>query len=191
MPIYFIQQGNDGPIKIGLSTDIQRRWFELQQVSDLPLSVLGIVDGHRHTEHLLHGRFSQDKVYGEWFAPSPELIEYIQENVRTFEIDRNYKFIPTRPNPPKPYTENAKSSIGLKILIKPYLETLKLSKDRDKVPTISELAAAAGMHVNSYRRLAQNETGKIDKDAIAKTIAELRRRGFDTQVGDVLVYVPD
>lgn len=77
------------------------------------------------------------------------------------------------------------------VAIKPYLETLKLSEDRERVPTISELATAAGMHVNSYRRLAQNETGKIDKIAIGKTIAELRRRGFDTQVSDILVYVDD
>lgn len=82
--------------------------------------------------------------------------------------------------------------MGLTVTIKPYLETLKLNvAKRALVPSIPELAEIVGMHPNSYRRLAQNETGKIDKEAIDKTIAELRRRGFDTRIGDVLVYSDD
>lgn len=85
----------------------------------------------------------------------------------------------------------------LKVNIKPYLETLKLNErhkpegEKLKVPSITELAEVAGLHRNSYRRLAQDQTSEVNKDAVAKTIAELRRRGFNTEINDILIYTDD
>ncbi len=75
--VYFIQAGDSGPIKIGISEDIQFRLRELQVASPESLRLLASVEGDRETEKGLHARFSAYWRSGEWFDPVPELLEFI------------------------------------------------------------------------------------------------------------------
>ena len=43
------------------------------------LRILAIIKGDRQKESELHNRFSLDRVYGEWFKPTIELLQYIIE----------------------------------------------------------------------------------------------------------------
>ncbi len=72
---YFIQDGY-GAIKIGLSTNISTRLAELQTCNSTDLKVLGYVVGNIESE--LHNRFSKDKIHGEWFKPSNEILDYVK-----------------------------------------------------------------------------------------------------------------
>jgi hypothetical protein len=77
--VYFIQQGDNGPIKIGYSADPQRRLQSLSTASPYPLRLLGVLDGDMTLEQTLHHRFADHQLEGEWFAPVPELLAFIAE----------------------------------------------------------------------------------------------------------------
>lgn len=76
--IYFIQQGNDGPIKIGHTTNVIRRLKSLQIGNPNWLQVLATAHGGHPLESELHARFQHLRLIGEWFEPAPELITYIR-----------------------------------------------------------------------------------------------------------------
>lgn len=71
--VYFIQQGNDGPIKIGYAADVEKRLATLQVGNPTPLNLLGVHKGTMKTEKELHKRFAEHRLSGEWFVPTPEI----------------------------------------------------------------------------------------------------------------------
>lgn len=75
--VYFIQRGAEGPIKIGIALSPQRRRASLQTASPERLVLLGVRAGGRKLEQLLHWYFEADRLEGEWFRPTPELIDHI------------------------------------------------------------------------------------------------------------------
>ena len=74
---YFIQSGMDGPIKIGVASNVKKRLAHLQNAHPHPLRVLGILQFN--VEELLHCKFQQHRLSGEWFKPSKEIFDYIEE----------------------------------------------------------------------------------------------------------------
>jgi len=76
--IYFIRSGDSGPIKIGLSNDVRQRARDLQTAHGVQLQVLGVMEGGRAEEKALHQQFAHARGVGEWFWPTPELLELIQ-----------------------------------------------------------------------------------------------------------------
>lgn len=75
--VYFIQQGDNGPIKIGYSADPHKRLQSLSTASPYPLRLLKVIDGGWMLEQTLHRRFAEHQLEGEWFAPAPELLAFI------------------------------------------------------------------------------------------------------------------
>ncbi len=75
--IYFIQQGDNGAIKIGYSTNPEKRLQTLRTASPLPLRILKIIVGGKTKEKDLHRQFAHLQMDGEWFQSTPELLEYI------------------------------------------------------------------------------------------------------------------
>lgn len=66
--VYFIQQGDDGPVKIGVATDPQERLGALQIGNPDPLYLRQAVPGSFPLEYELHSRFGEWHVRGEWFG---------------------------------------------------------------------------------------------------------------------------
>lgn len=75
---YFIQQGDSGPIKIGIAVDIQHRLAGLQTASPYPLRVLGVI--RRNCERELHLMFRELRLSGEWFRNDKRLVDFILTN---------------------------------------------------------------------------------------------------------------
>lgn len=75
--VYFIQGDNSGAVKIGITTDLDRRLRELQVATAETLAVIGQVPGGREMERELHERFKDQRLTGEWFVPSGDLLAYI------------------------------------------------------------------------------------------------------------------
>lgn len=75
--IYFIQRGEDGPIKIGVSANIIDRFNSLQTAQDERLRIVGIMKGGFSQERQIHAWFKHLQVRGEWYAATPELRDYI------------------------------------------------------------------------------------------------------------------
>ena len=68
--IYFIQQGMNGPIKIGWTkVRLANRIARLQCGNPVPLYLLRSEPGTRQDEKALHRRFERFHIRGEWFYP--------------------------------------------------------------------------------------------------------------------------
>ena len=76
--IYFIQQGDTGPIKIGYTDgSVENRLRTLQTGSPKKLTLLGFITGTQEQEKLLHRFFHAERIAGEWFEPTPNLKAYL------------------------------------------------------------------------------------------------------------------
>lgn len=74
MAVYFIQSGDDGPVKIGTAEVVADRVRELQCGNPQPLNLLRVIDGGRRTEAWLHRHFKASRLRSEWFAISDEML---------------------------------------------------------------------------------------------------------------------
>lgn len=79
--VYFVQSdtpdGSPGPIKVGHTTIGTLRMYQLQVWAPWPLRLVATMLGGRREEALLHQRFSEFRLHGEWFAPAPPLLALI------------------------------------------------------------------------------------------------------------------
>lgn len=75
--VYFVQAGEDGPIKIGWSQDVPRRIAELQVANASRLRLVGMVRGRMQDEAATHERFAHLRLGAEWFADDPEIRAYL------------------------------------------------------------------------------------------------------------------
>lgn len=74
--IYFIQTGQF--IKIGWSRNFDRRIAHMRGHNPLEVTLVGILEGDRKQERILHREFSALHVRGEWFRLEGALKEYIE-----------------------------------------------------------------------------------------------------------------
>lgn len=76
--IYFIQAGDDGPIKIGVTSGaVTKRLKQIQTTAPQPLKIIGEVDGKRQHESAIHKKLAEFGLRGEWFSPTPEVRSFI------------------------------------------------------------------------------------------------------------------
>jgi hypothetical protein len=75
--LYFIQEGEDGPIKIGRG-DPQGRLKGLQTGNPRVLRIRAHVPNEGYTEIFWHAVFADARIRGEWFEPRPELCAAIK-----------------------------------------------------------------------------------------------------------------
>lgn len=70
-------------------------------------------------------------------------------------------------------------------------ESSKPKEDRRPIPSISELARIVQIDRTGLGRIANNQVGCINHKVLSLVISELRRRGFNTQLGDIMSYIED
>ena len=86
--IYFIAPvGEHDPIKVGFTKDLARRLIAYIGHSPLPLTLLALAEGPREVESALHGLFKLDRLHGEWFKSSPEMLSIVEM----------YRYVPGQP----------------------------------------------------------------------------------------------
>lgn len=88
MPVYFIQAGAAGPIKIGFARDVARRLGNMRVANASPLVLRAQMPGDVGDERALHIRFAAIRIRGEWFEPADPLLEYIAGLPRLASDDR-------------------------------------------------------------------------------------------------------
>lgn len=74
MPVYFLQRGSDGPVKIGFATDVKDRVKTLQIASPERLRVIRQIKGNIAVERWLHKNFKKHRLNGEWFSFCDEML---------------------------------------------------------------------------------------------------------------------
>lgn len=76
--VYFARIGEDGPIKIGItSCSPDYRISALQGACPWPVLLMGTVPGDRQREIFLHRLLADHRMRGEWFAPHPTVVETV------------------------------------------------------------------------------------------------------------------
>lgn len=75
--VYFFQGAETGLIKIGYSTDPERRLRDLTTMSPDQITVLATFRGAVSDERKLHKRFKKHRAHGEWFKPAKPILDYI------------------------------------------------------------------------------------------------------------------
>jgi len=77
--VYFLQTFPSGLIKIGFSasSNIDIRINTLKNLSGHKVVLLKKIYGSFKKERQLHIKFADYRKHGEWFEPSPELLDYI------------------------------------------------------------------------------------------------------------------
>ncbi len=79
----------------------------------------------------------------------------------------------------------------MRIILKSYLHDLKSKEGGEKVPTIRDLAKSIGMEENTLFNISNNRIKQLSLETSEKIISEMRRRGFNMQVSDLLMYQDD
>lgn len=76
--LYAIQAADDGPVKLGISRDVEARQRALQSTNSEPLHIRGVIPQSRNSqESAVHARFKEERIRGEWFRLSGALAEWI------------------------------------------------------------------------------------------------------------------
>lgn len=78
--VYFIRAG-EGPVKIGVARDPERRRRELQTGHPAPLRVIAAVPGDERVERYFHRLLAEDHLHGEWFKPSDEVRRVVERAI--------------------------------------------------------------------------------------------------------------
>lgn len=77
--VYFIQEGDDGPIKIGIAFDPFQRLGNMQVGNSRPLKLLHCLSDHGATEGRIQGIFEDSHLRGEWYNPTDDLLTFIAD----------------------------------------------------------------------------------------------------------------
>lgn len=80
--IYFIQCPDGGPVKIGYAEDVTKRVKDIQSCSPVPLALVATFDGDLKSEARWHKLFADQRLHGEWFAPTLEMAEAVEAGLR-------------------------------------------------------------------------------------------------------------
>ncbi len=95
--LYFIEtECVERHIKIGVAWNVAGRLSALQGACPYRLRLLKRVPGAADQERILHKRFAKDRLTGEWFKRSTELLDLISSLEGTAELE---------PQPQKPGLE--------------------------------------------------------------------------------------
>jgi hypothetical protein len=92
MPIYLIQAGDDGPVKIGFAYDVSSRIRTIQNNHYEPLKLIACYEGEPRDERELHKKFNHLRVIKEWFKFDPAMLEcglvpYTPREAETWHVD--------------------------------------------------------------------------------------------------------
>jgi len=92
---YFLQRGEGGPIKIGITSNLAARVRSLSTGSAEPLRVLATLPGDH--EEALHLKLASHRKCGEWFGPSPAVLREVARASKATEEEALAAAKPRRP----------------------------------------------------------------------------------------------
>ena len=93
-------------------------------------------------------------------------------------------------------SQSASENMVIQLAIEPLLkrleaeEALKPASQRREVPNIPALAAVAGVHRGTMFNIVKGNVKQVNLEILSVIFNELRRRGFDVKVSDLLIAHP-
>ena len=80
--IYAFQIGDDGPIKIGFTTNVEKRKKGIETSTPYDLSILLNIPGTKTNECWTHSRLRPHRLRGEWFYNCEEVLRFLDRMSR-------------------------------------------------------------------------------------------------------------
>jgi len=81
--VYFLQCKHTMRIKIGFSSDVEKRLDHVRSTSPTNIVLLGVIDGDRLLESRIHRRCEEARICGEggreWFCYHPVVLDVLRE----------------------------------------------------------------------------------------------------------------
>lgn len=110
MPVYLIQAGENGPVKIGFAAHVTIRLADLQSAHYEELRLLRTVsDAGRNVERWLHRQFREQRIRGEWFRFDPAMLTVDVSTVMRVTDPRQHE-LPAR----RRVTRTARTASGMR-----------------------------------------------------------------------------
>ena len=78
--VYFLHDRSEGLIKIGYTMNWEQRRYAIRNQAKKRGVLLGFLNGGRVLEQLMHEKFAEHRVRGEWF--SDEILPLVEELIR-------------------------------------------------------------------------------------------------------------
>ena len=80
--LYLMQSGINGPVKVGVASDVEARRRQLQTGNPFHISIISTIPDAAQREFELHDLFGHFRLEGEWFEPIQEIFDWfkIQES---------------------------------------------------------------------------------------------------------------
>ncbi len=76
--VYFMQEGHDGPVKIGRASHPDALRAKLQPGHLKPLRVIATFPGDAARERIIHRDLKPFRLEGKWYSPARKLFQYIE-----------------------------------------------------------------------------------------------------------------
>lgn len=77
--IYFIQASKSKLIKIGCTSNVRQRVWDLRRSFPEDINILKITKGSFKDETEIHKKFKSLNEYNEWFHPDKDLLDFIEK----------------------------------------------------------------------------------------------------------------
>jgi len=75
--VYFVATGDLQRVKIGKTRNLEQRVYELQNQNAHHLMLIADVAGYTYVEKHFHELFAAERLHGEWFKMSAQIIETV------------------------------------------------------------------------------------------------------------------
>lgn len=92
MTVYFIQAGENGPVKIGFTSGaVTNRLREIQTCNASECTTLRVLYGDKVDEKKLHKHFKHLNIRGEWFQFNTSMLSVTLGEVQHYDVRDNNK----------------------------------------------------------------------------------------------------
>lgn len=125
--VYFVQVESDGPIKIGATQKISSRLSTLGSANPSVLRLIAFIrcpsyDRAFYNENALHRKFHANRIRGEWFRPTDELLDWLRDDSSVTHVSAS----------PEAFTHKTNREIDLTLLSQqpelPCLDATEMAK---------------------------------------------------------------
>jgi hypothetical protein len=94
--LYFVGPMPDGPVKIGITSDLDRRLLTIRAQSPISVDIFGVMDGNLDVEVRIHERFRHLRRHYEWFTLDDEMRQFIADHCRVWHSTQKRRIVRPR-----------------------------------------------------------------------------------------------
>lgn len=130
--IYLIGQPGSDIAKIGITTNLHRRFEAIRMCSPVPLEILWRQAGGTQTERTLHRYFDAGRLHGEWFRFATDPVAEVQQALREIRSSDHWE---NRSKPAKTAREK-------------HEKIFNALRDPDRVPASFQLSKPRALYLD-------------------------------------------